>query len=952
FADFKKASEKFVEDIARAGAARYNGYGFKIVQAAGSELFDVQITSPEGVRSISNSTPLPLKDAHTEARRQLSNIRVNEQKQAIEQPKQTKAEFSPENLLAEFDKAAGTVTAKEKLEETKQHLANAADKIKQMNAILGSRGSFSTEKVDENIYAQLKPLMQGALNDILMAGKSAAEYAKLIVETLSPKGRIYFERFVKNDMVVDEKLNPGYNSGKDKEAKKNGDADNIGRPDISETAKDNDRSGDKSKSPEDVSKSEEGQDADAISDTTGSDVDGGLRAGETPSPDGITDKSTGKRKSPKRSTDNGDGSLRKLEGDSGELSGVQRRGKDHRITPGSIDRTGSWKKTAGDNLDAIVLYKKIVSENRPATPAEQKILAKYVGWGASELANKMFPGYAQHKEVMVSWANSEWKDSVKRLIEVLTPEEIKTAAKSTQYAHYTSEKVISSIYKALGNMGFTGGKILEPGMGIGNFIGLLPQKMAGNSTYTGIEMDHVSAGIAKLLYPNQNVIQADFTKQSLPKNFFDAAIGNPPFGDIKILADPEYAKQSFSLHNYFFAKAIDRVRPGGLLVFVTSRYTMDAQKDRARKYIGERADLLGAIRLPQTAFKQNAGTEVVTDVLFFKKREEGAEPSKVKWAGTTAITLDDSRGNSKDVQINEYFAAHPEMILGQNSLAGSMYSANEYTVTPLDGDIEEHFLKAIKKLPKNIYSNTTEKDNAVHNAEEIIERDFNPENKKEGGVYIGKDGKTLMQVNFGSGVALNTVAKLSPNDKAILTDYLGLRDRVKLSHQAQLKNGDWESALKDLNTEYKKFVKKHGNILEYKSVWKKVENEDGTIEKVEVRKYVKEKIFRNDAEYTLVWALEKITDDGDIVASSILKDRTIMRPVTPIIKTVPDALAVSLNNLGKLDIDHVAKLAEKPVKEVLEVLGDLIYKSPEGESYILADEYLSGDVVTKLDEAV
>ena len=872
---------------------------------------------------------------------------IQPEPQAKSEPE--KKPTTKEKLKAEWDKQAQAQKDKEKIKAAKDKIKESAGKMmddfKAINALFGERGSFSTEELDENIYAQVKDRLNSAWGHAKDTGKSIAEFVAVAIENLSHKATPYFHRW------VDEEVTEEYDGVKTKEGIENGNADNNRRASVSGSKKEDDISSPGSKSAEDVPAAKENNGPESILDADGKSVDGGLRSGERSSVDDVQDKSTGKRKSSKRSTGDGDGATPGVGGSSGKPSGIQRRGRDHRIEPGSIDRSGGWKKTAESNLAAIALYKKIVEEKRFATQNEQKILAQYVGWGSSELANNMFPGYAQQKEVLPNWASYEWKDSVTRLTKLLTPEEIKTAAKSTQYAHYTSEKVITSIYKALNDMGFKGGKILEPGMGVGNFVGLLPEKMRKYSKYTGIEMDHVSAGIAKLLYPNQNIMQADFTKQSLPKNFFDAAIGNPPFGSIPILADPEYRKHSFSLHNYFFAKAIDRVRPGGLLVFVTSRYTMDAVNDRARKYMTDRADLVGAIRLPQTAFKKNAGTDVVTDVLFLKKREKNTKPSGEAWAGTTGITLKDSLGNDKDVQINEYFKKHPEMVLGQNSLAGKMYSKNEYTVMPLDGDIEDHFGKAIKRLPKKIYSATTAKEKAVHDAKEIIERDFNPKNKKEGGLYIGKDDKTLMQVNFGSGVALSSRKKISARDAVMLKDCIGLRDKIKLSHHAQLNDGDWKAALKDLQGEYKKFVKKHGNIHAYNSAWKTVKNEDGTKEKVEERRYKKKSTLRHDAEYTLVWQLEKILDDGNIVKSSILKDRTIMRPVTPKIKTVPDALAVSLNSIGHLDLDHVAELAGKPAKETLEVLGDLIYKAPDNEEYVLADEYLSGDVVTKLEEA-
>lgn len=729
--------------------------------------------------------------------------------------------------------------------------------------------------------------------------------------------------------------------------KKEADHAAIDDPDIQVPGKDeDDRHRPERKRAEDVREPETGRGSSGLSEGPGRPVDGEVRRGDGRNTGrsgqgqaGGPDKVRSKTGNDVRD-DLGEGPAR--------LSAKSLT--DHRIEPGALTRQGGWKTAAKNNLDAIELFKKIRSENRNATPEEQAVLARFAGWGASELANNLFPGYAERRQIIESWAKPEWKDLVARLRSVMTDDEIKTAARSTQYAHYTSEKVIRSIYGALERMGFPGGKILEPGMGVGNFIGLLPESMRAATKYTGIEMDHITAGIAKLLYPNQNIIPDDFIKRDLPHDFFDASIGNPPFGSTKIVSDAEYAKYGFSLHNYFFAKAIDRVKPGGLLVFVTSRYTMDSVKDRARNYLADRADLLGAIRLPQTAFKENAGTDVVTDVIFLRKRGPGESAGGEPWTSTAAITLKDKDGVDKEVRINEYFEKHPEMVLGINALEGKMYSKGEYTVKEMDGDIEDHFAKATKNLPENVYRDriVAASDRA---ARDIIERDFNPKNKKEGGFYLHDDGKTVMQVKAGAGVALESQFKMTDADRVMVADYVSLRDKLKESHGAQLNDGDWEKALKALQAEYKSFVKKHGRIREYSLITRTVTNDDGQQEKVETRRYKKERLLKHDAEYSLVYALETVTDSGEIVESASLKNRTIMRPKVVTVSSVPEALVVSLDKIGRLDLNHIAEISEKPMDEVVEVLGDMIFLSPQNETYVLADEYLSGDVVTKLEEA-
>jgi hypothetical protein len=268
----------------------------------------------------------------------------------------------------------------------------------------------------------------------------------------------------------------------------------------------------------------------------------------------------------------------------------------------------------------------------------------------------------------------------------------------------------------------------------------MPQGIYEASHYTGIEFDGPTAAIAKLLLPQQNVLHADFTKRKLPRDFYDAAVGNFPFSKTKVTSDPEYARQELALHDYFFAKTIDRVRPGGLLVSITSRYTMDKMNAKVREHLADRADFLGAIRLPQTAFKANAGTEVVTDVIFLRKKTTGEETIGLPWRESVEVPIE-----GKQSHINEYFAAHPEMILGRNSLTGTMYGPEQYTVLPLEGNIEDQFAAAIEQLPENVYSIV--KKSPTEQKQEVVERDFNPLNKKEGGVYLSKAGD-LMKVNY------------------------------------------------------------------------------------------------------------------------------------------------------------------------------------------------------------
>lgn len=616
-------------------------------------------------------------------------------------------------------------------------------------------------------------------------------------------------------------------------------------------------------------------------------------------------------------------------------------GRDYIAPVGGLTREGSWKDAAKTNLDIIELVKTLEKEDRLATPEEQQLLVKYTGWGASELSQNLFSTYPR----------AGWEDLHKRIRELLDDEEMKTAKRSTQYAHYTSEKIIRGIWTAFEQFGFKGGRVLEPGMGVGLFASAAPKAVLDKSRYTGIEMDHMTARIAKQILQRQTVLEADYVKQKLPDNFFDVAIGNPPFGDITILDDPKYKKYRFRIHDYFFAKSIDKVRPGGVLVFVTSKGTMDKGDTKMREYISERADMLGAIRLPQTAFKQNAGTEVVTDVLFFRKRLPGEAPAGQDWINRAEVTAKNSDDENFTGLVNEYFVNNPEMVLGEHSFTGSMrHGNNEYTVTPRDGDIEEQFAKAIKNLPSAVYADIAKADEI---AEKVAERDWNPKAKKEGSLYIHDDGR-LMRRDDGSGVAIVAREKISANDEKWLRSYTGLRDALKQAQYDQLQEGDWKKSLAELNKVYDTFVKKHGPILAYSDTERVVTDAEGRETVKVTRRFKNNKLLSYDVESPLVFALERINEDGKIVKSKTLTERQIKPPQSPVIRTLSDALAVSLDRTGSLNLKHVEELI-KPVREMTQAeiiaeLGDSIYEDPSG-GWQMADEYLSGYVKQKLAEA-
>lgn len=636
---------------------------------------------------------------------------------------------------------------------------------------------------------------------------------------------------------------------------------------------------------------------------------------------------------------------------------------DYRVPAGGLTRTGSWQASAARNVDLIELALSIEKEGRPATPAEQAQLSKYVGFGASAIRNELFPvvnSYARQQEPdRLIWPNHvrspQWRALAERL-DKLPKAWQKSVLQSTQYAHYTSEGIIRNMWSAAERMGFTGGKMFEPGMGIGSFAMAMPDSLRADSSYTGVEFDGPTALIARLLSPAQNMLHADFIKRKFPRNFFDLAIGNPPFSQTKILGDPEYEKHGFVLHDFFFAKSIDRVRPGGLLMFVTGKGTMDKQGDKARRYLADRADLMGAIRLPSTAFEANAGTSVVTDVIFLRKRAEGEAPGGHPWRDIqTAETPDGT------VPINEFYVQNPQMVLGQNRISGNLddqgrrinsngrggenYTVVSYDTTP--AELDAKFAQAIKFLPENVYS-AMRAEPAVLKAQ-VAKVDFNPLVKREGVVYIDKGGD-VMVVSEGVGKPLGDRIKLSEKDKAWFKGYAGIRDLVNETRGAQYNDGPWEKTLAKLNKAYDAFVKAHGPINAFRTQVRKGTDEEGNPTENHIRIFTNRRLLREDYDSAIVTQLETIDEGGNVVKAPFLLGRTIGKPVAREVRSIGDALAVSLDEGGALDVGDIARRLNISRDEAIEALGTQIYRDPSGE-WMLADAYLSGDVVEKLEAA-
>lgn len=594
-------------------------------------------------------------------------------------------------------------------------------------------------------------------------------------------------------------------------------------------------------------------------------------------------------------------------------------GHNYTVTKDSLG-DGGVKTKYKNNVEAIKLLKQLEAEGRQATPAEQEILANYVGWGGlSPVFNINYNGEA---------IDSAWTKEAKELKELLTDEEYKAARASTTTAFYTPVSVIKNIYGALERLGFKGGKILEPSMGTGNFFGVMPESMRSKSSLNGVELDPLTGRIAKQLYQKANVEITGFEKAKFPDNYFDLAISNVPFGSFR-LDDAKYNKYNLNIHNYFFAKAMDKVRPGGLVCFVTSTDTMQGRGDSAklRALLKGKADLVGAIRLPDTTFKANANTEVTSDVIILQKRKDGAEPSKFTqdWLKTVPSGVKDNYNN--DLAINEYFKKHPEMVLGE------LKSGGRYGSLVVDGkgvNIDKAMQKAIKKLPADIYEarTTNRNTNSIESAQKFLA----PNNSREG-AFIEKDGKVYR-------VQQAEMTELPKTAQKKAKEYVGLRDVAKrlLSEQINPATTDEQLAKTraELNKVYDQFVEQYGPINDKKNI----------------------RALSLDPDYGILEAIEDykvdpLTNKATVSKRAIFTQRTV-NPVREVAHAdnVNDALALSMSQTGGVDLGYMSKLMDgKDESSILKELGDRVYENPATDGIELAEAYLSGNVREKLEIA-
>ena len=576
-----------------------------------------------------------------------------------------------------------------------------------------------------------------------------------------------------------------------------------------------------------------------------------------------------------------------------------------RITDDHLGEGGAKQKYAR-NIEAIRTLFRLEEEHRGATAEEQQVLSQYVGWGG--LADAFDPG------------KDSWAKEYAELKGLLSEDEYAAARSSTLNAHYTSPTVIRGIYDAVERMGFRSGNILEPSMGVGNFFGMLPDTMQDSRLY-GVELDSITGRIAKKLYPQADITVAGFETTDR-RDFYDLAVGNVPFGNYKV-NDKAYNKLGFSIHNYFFAKAIDQVRPGGVVAFVTSRYTMDSKDSTARKHMAERADLLGAIRLPNNAFKANAGTDVVSDIIFLQKRDRPAdiEPAWVQL------------GKTEDgFAINQYFADHPEMILGELTTESTQYGREELTVAPIEGAVlADQLAEAVQHIEGQYVEVEVETPDVADAEVERKTLPADPDVKNFS--YAVVDGEVYYREN-----SIMTQVELSDNAKGRVAGMVELRQIVNelIDQQLDFPDEDIKASQAKLNAAYDAFTAKYGLINDKKNA----------------------RLFDDDSSYYLLCSLENLDENKQLKSKADMFTKRTIRPERTVtsVDTPSEALAVSIGEHGRVDLPYMAELLGSPgdYERITTELQGVIFKDPSADAdepeagWQTADEYLSGNVRNKL----
>ncbi len=611
---------------------------------------------------------------------------------------------------------------------------------------------------------------------------------------------------------------------------------------------------------------------------------------------------------------------------------AQQRPVDYTLSDDDKLGEGGAKAKFRGNVAAIKLLRVLEQENRPATRDEQAVLAKWVGWGG------LRPAFGRDDATV----NKGWEKEAAELKELLTPEEYRAAESSTRNAHYTSPEIVSGVWSAVRRLGFRGGQMLEPSLGAGNFLGLMPGQLAAGTNITGVELDHITGGIAKNLYPSANIqAPVGFQDFTVPDDFFDLAIGNPPFGSERLYDKERRHLNKLSIHNFFFAKAIEALRPGGVLAMVVTNRFLDGSIPAAREMIAKQADLVGAIRLPNNAFLKNAGTEVTTDIVLLRKHVEGDKP------GASWTTVKDYRGaDGKTVPLNEYFVANPDMMLGDFGAYGTMYGPDDPALVAREGQETSALLKrAIGKLPQDIM--------AAPGAAVVPESVTVPETVGDalvGSMFLSPDGAVHVRTADVLGKPQSAPAEFrSDTAKERVSGMVRIRDAFAKLRRAQIDEASTDAKLdnlrKRLNDFYDAFTKKHGPI-----------NAEAN-----------RRLFRDDPTWPQISALEEGFDKGVTANQAKVTGETARLPSarkSPIFTkrtqqpykrptsatSAKDALATTLADLGRVDLAAMSRLYGKSEAAIVDELGPLLFKTPAG-AYETADHYLSGNVRAKLAQA-
>ena len=575
----------------------------------------------------------------------------------------------------------------------------------------------------------------------------------------------------------------------------------------------------------------------------------------------------------------------------------------YRITEADRLGDGGPKQKFQQNLKAIKTLRTLDAEERPATDEEKAALVKYVGWGAMPQVFDV--------------DSTDWRKEQIQLSEILSDEEHRSARATTLNAHYTAPTVIGAMYRAAERFGFTGGRVLEPACGIGHFVGLMPGEMLRRSTVTGIEIDPLTARIAKVLYPDTDIRARPFEQTKLADGFYDLAISNVPFGDYTV-HDPRWNNYKFSIHDYFFAASLEKVRPGGLMMFITSRGTMDKLDSTLRELLSTRTELLGAIRLPNDAFKKNAGTEVTTDIIMLRKLRPGEAPTGTAWKETAEYTNDIGEAFT----LNEYFAARPEMMLGQMRLGGGMYGGNEPTLEPDGRNLGDALAQAVERLPQNIYEV-----HAHQVAEPTLDQTIPAPDYVKPNAYCLHDGMVCIREED----VLRPLTDMPSETRSRIRHLIPVRDAVRACLRSQMDGSDEQQvveARQELNHAYGMFVGRFGPV----------------------NLRANQRAFDGDPDLPLLLSLEHYNEETKrATKATIFHERTIhhRQPIESVSEP-KEALLVSLNEQGRVDLDHMAGLLNKPAEEFLPDLKGIIFLNPQTNQWETDDQYLSGNVREKL----